>query len=677
MIHREKLVRQFNPLLCEADFRSPLTLGNGDFAFTADVTGLQSLYRDYSEACPVLTMASDFWHESKEFDRKEAKITETVYRYENRKVRYPVEAYPGEEDKYRILRENPHRYNLMRVSFELNGKELKALEISDIRQSLDLYTGILSSKFKALGQAVTVETIVGDGNTLAVRAESRLLRKGLTVRVSFPYPTPDKSGGNFDRPDDHFTTLLSLGTCKGQTDLTLRRKADKEEWFVRLGGQFTASVPGNHSVVLSVNDDRNRSLWFIISAEKKASNLKDFTYKQVRDSSLRRFYAFWNRGAILDVSGSPDIRAMELERRIILSMYLSFVQCTAYLPPQETGLTCNSWYGKFHLEMHPIHSAWLALYGRGDLLERSLEYYFSILDKAKENAARNGFAGARWPKMTDPSGENSPSPIAPLLIWQQPHIIYMVDLLRRSRYSSERVEVPVVSEGDFIKKYLPLIKETADFMLDFLSEGKAGGLSLLPPLYSVQEKGDPSTIKNPPFEAAYWKYGLKTAYDMLSKVSAARKEWMEAADRIVTPKPVEGLLPAWEDCRETYDSLNIDHPSMLFAPGFLPETFNETVVKDSFEAFRQSWNFGSLWGWDFAFLAMCLAKLGKYNEAFDMLLWDTEKNTYGVNGNNIQGTRKDLPLYLPGNGSLLLAMSVMKATDRWYIETEGIMSYPY
>ncbi|MBP5151834.1 MAG: hypothetical protein ILP13_02825, partial [Lachnospiraceae bacterium] len=585
--------------------------------------------------------------------------------------------FPGEEDDYRILRENPHRYNLMRVSFELNGKEISWGEISEIRQSLDLYTGILTSKFKLSGQSVTVETLVGDGHTLAVRAESRLLRKGLTVRVSFPYPDPGKLGGTFARPDEHFTTLTSHSVLKGQTDLVLRRKADNEEWFVRMGGQFTAGIPGDHSVILSVNDDRTRSLWFIISLARKEEDLKDVSYKQVRDSSLRRFYTFWNKGAMLDVSGSPDIRAEELERRIILSMYLSFVQCTAGLPPQETGLTCNSWYGKFHLEMHPIHSAWLALYGRGDLLERSLEYYFTILEKAKENAARNGFSGARWPKMTDPKGENSPSPIAPLLIWQQPHIIYMVDLLRRSRFSSERVEVPGADEEAFIRKYLPLIKETADFMADFLTEGKNGELELLPPFFSVQEKGRPEEIKNPPFEAAYWKFGLKAAYGMLSKISAGDKEWLDAAERIRIPEPVEGLLPAWEGYPETYDKLNIDHPSMLFAPGFLPEEFNEAVIAASLEKFKQTWNLDSLWGWDFAFLAMSLAKMGRYNEAFDMLLWDTEKNTYGVNGNNIQGTRADLPLYLPGNGSLLLAMSAMKATDRWYIETEGIMNYPY
>ena len=34
------------------------------------------------------------------------------------------------------------------------------------------------------------------------------------------------------------------------------------------------------------------------------------------------------------------------------------------MPPQETGLTCNSWYGKFHLEMHYWHAAHFASWGR-------------------------------------------------------------------------------------------------------------------------------------------------------------------------------------------------------------------------------------------------------------------------------------------------------------------------
>jgi hypothetical protein len=77
-------------------------------------------------------------------------------------------------------------------------------------------------------------------------------------------------------------------------------------------------------------------------------------------------------GAAVDFSGSTDPRAHELERRIILSQYLTKINCAGSLPPQETGLTMNSWYGKFHIEMHWWHGVHFALWDRLDLLENSL-----------------------------------------------------------------------------------------------------------------------------------------------------------------------------------------------------------------------------------------------------------------------------------------------------------------
>src|SRR6185369_16817391 len=131
------------------------------------------------------------------------------------------------------------------------------------------------------------------------------------------------------------------------------------------------------------------------------------------------------------LSASRDPRWKELERRIVLSQYLTAIQCGGSLPPAETGLTCNSWYGKFHLEMHWWHAAHFALWGRVEMLERSLGYYDRVLASARERAKQQGYDGARWPKMADPSGRYSPSPIGPLLIWQQPHPIYFAELCYR------------------------------------------------------------------------------------------------------------------------------------------------------------------------------------------------------------------------------------------------------
>src|SRR5688572_16543424 len=61
-IDREALVRRHNAVLRQLDPLSPLSLGNGEFAFTADITGLQTLPQLYENAMPLCTMSQWGWH---------------------------------------------------------------------------------------------------------------------------------------------------------------------------------------------------------------------------------------------------------------------------------------------------------------------------------------------------------------------------------------------------------------------------------------------------------------------------------------------------------------------------------------------------------------------------------------------------------------------------------------
>ena len=56
-IDRRSLVRRHNPTLAALDPRSPLSVGNGEFAFTADITGLQSLPQPYESGIPLSTLS--------------------------------------------------------------------------------------------------------------------------------------------------------------------------------------------------------------------------------------------------------------------------------------------------------------------------------------------------------------------------------------------------------------------------------------------------------------------------------------------------------------------------------------------------------------------------------------------------------------------------------------------
>lgn len=87
---------------------------------------------------------------------------------------------------------------------------------------------------------------------------------------------------------------------------------------------------------------------------------------------------FWKNGAAVDFSHCTDPRAKELERRVVLSQYLLAIQSAGSVPPQETGLTYNSWFGKFHLEMIWWHQSWQALWGHPELLDRTLGWYETV-----------------------------------------------------------------------------------------------------------------------------------------------------------------------------------------------------------------------------------------------------------------------------------------------------------
>ena len=61
-IDREALVRRHNPVIRKVDYSAPLTVGNGGFAFTVDITGLQTFGEQYyRNGIPLETLARWCW----------------------------------------------------------------------------------------------------------------------------------------------------------------------------------------------------------------------------------------------------------------------------------------------------------------------------------------------------------------------------------------------------------------------------------------------------------------------------------------------------------------------------------------------------------------------------------------------------------------------------------------
>lgn len=687
-IDRKKLVARHNPVLKAVELSSPLSVGNGEFAFTADPTGLQTLYEKYCEAkVPLCTMAQWGWHrtpaDGKNKYYRPEDVTMTEYDFEGRTVTYAVEKKPGNEAVYDWLRQNPHRLNLARIGFQLYEQNILPSELSGIHQELKLYDGFLDSRFLLAGESCRVKTACDPKeDTLAVSAAGMQIANGsLTVVFEFPYGDPGISASNWDYPERHTTRVVEQNVHS----IVLQRTLDRTVYYVKINAQTPVrfSMEEPHRVRLTAESGCD-TLEFTaqFSAELPAGETAAST---VFTRSSEWWNAFWEQGGAVDFSGSTDPRANELERRVVLSQYLLAIHCSGSMPPQETGLFCNSWYGKFHLEMTFWHCANFALWNRTELLERCLPWYLEHLDDARRNAARNGYPGARWPKMVAYDAIDSPSPIATLLIWQQPHILFLLELVYRSKKSKQ-----------LLKQYWDVVRETADFMAGFAvrhENGAAGEqYDLMAPIIPVQEEYDPHTVKNPAFETEYWGYGLNIALQWAKRLGKpAPENWAKVAKAMAPVPQYGGLYLAHDNCPDTFEHFHRDHPSMLGAFGLLPgKRLNQETMLHTLDKVTACWDYNTLWGWDFAMMAMTAVRLGDPEKAVELLLCDTAKNQYEVNGHNFQMLRDDLPAYLPGNGGLLLAIAMMTAgydgckkqlpgfpeDGKWVVRYESIAPLP-
>ena len=531
-IDRQALVTRHNVVLTFADLQSPLSVGNGEFAFTADITGLQTFEEDYQKTIPLSTLAQWGFHtmpspEGFSLDKFPLTTLDTSgrpvdYLYYER-GRSP-QTWQAAAD---YLYANPSRLNLGRIALVLktaDGHVARLEDLKDIHQELNLWTGELRSHFSLDGEPVDVSTCCHpDRELLAVQIHSALVADGrLSVRLAFPYGITSFNGNGADwsRPAAHQTVM----TRKGELRADFARTLDSDRYYAALAwSRETRLAPdGPHRYLLAGNTNA-QTIEFVAAFSQSALPAKLPRTEATRAAAAAMWKEFWTTGGAIDLSQSKDSRWQELERRIVLSQYLPRIQCCGSLPPQETGLTCNSWFGKFHLEMHWWHAAHFPLWGRSELLECSLPFYQRILPKAEAQARSQGYDGARWPKCVGPSGDPAPTYIECFLVWQQPHPIFYAELCYRNRPNK-----------DTLKKYQELVFETAKFMASYAAwDTNRNQFRIGPPFADAAEVyfADHEHQWNPTFEIAYWRWGLETAQkwrERLGMPSIPTSTWRRA-----------------------------------------------------------------------------------------------------------------------------------------------------
>ncbi len=653
-IDRLALVQRHNPIVQKADRLSTLSVGNGAFAFGADITGLQTFADFYEKGIPLCTQSYWGWHtfpNPNQYHLEQSMVDFDTY---GRMVKYPTQM---KDEAGQWLRSNPHRLGLGRVGLDLITSDQSPLAIEDITsidQKLDLWSGLLTSRFVLEGVPVQVQTCCHpDVDAIAVRIESPLISAHrLKIKIEFPYGSGrfGNEPGDWGHPTLHQTTIST--TADNRTDLA--RQLDSDGYHVSVAyprdTQFQETASHQYKLV-PVGPSEEFECVIAFSPSPVAARLPDVAQCQM--ASKAHWERFWTAGGAIDLSGSKDPRARELERRIVLSQYLIAIQSAGPLPPPETGLTFNSWYGKPHLECHWWQGMQFALWNRLPLLEKSLPWYRSILPKARETAVRQGYDGIRWPKMVGPDGREGPSAIAPLLIWQQPHPIYYAELCYRAHPDRQTLEL-----------YRDIVFESADFMASFaVLDGERKRYVLGPPVMPAQENYDAKMVCNPTYELAYWDWGLKTAQKWRERLGLARDAQWDHVIQHLSKLPVkDGLYLTAESVQDTWTNKKrwLDHPSLLAACGVLPGAMvDQETMRRTLGAVMEKWTWGTCWGWDFPMVAMTAARIGEPAVAIDALMMKTPRNHYLLNGHNY--LHDGLPVYLTGNGSLLAAAAMMAA----------------
>jgi hypothetical protein len=676
-IDRLALVTRHNPTVHDANALSPLSVGNGEFAFTVDVTGLQSFPEFYLSGIPLSTQSQWGWHSFPNVQQYTMADTFEMYDTYGRPVPYATQRNSNASN---ALRASPHRLGLGHIGLQITMKDGSPATIQDIKgidQILDMWQGIIVSRFAVEGEPVEVRTTCHpERDLVAVAITSDLIaqaRMAVTFRFAYGSGQFGKAPEDWTRPNQHQTTIIRQDD--GQTDLV--RMLDKDQYYVsvkhapdarldRTARHVYTLMPAAHSRVLS----------FCTAFSDTPISRITTSVPQILTQSLDHWQDFWSTGGAVDLSGSKDKRALELERRIVLSQYVLAIQCAGSKPPQETGLTFNSWYGKFHLEMHWWHAVNFALWDRIALLEKSLPWYADILPTARAATRVQGYEGVRWPKMVGPDGRDSPSNVGTLLIWQQPHPIYYAELCYRAHPNAQTLE-----------RFKEVVFQTAEFMVSYAHWKESEQRYVLgPPVIPAQECHPAGETMNPTFELEYWDWALKVAQQWRRRLGLERHAKWDHVIEHLSRLPVKDGVYMMEENRW----ITRDHPSLLGALGILPGAkVDKETMRRTLHRVMTDWDWNSTWGWDFPMIAMTAARLGEPDIAIDVLLKDTVKNTYLVNGHNFQSSR--LPIYLPGNGALLTAISMMAAgwdgapdveapgfprNGQWEVKWENLRSLP-
>ena len=353
---------------------------------------------------------------------------------------------------------------------------------------------------------------------------------------------------------------------------------------------------------------------FVVCFDRIVDNAALPSFDRTAEESARHWRRFWESGGAIDLSESSDPRWRELERRVVLSQYVMAVNEAGSLPPQESGLVNNGWYGKYHYEMIWWHCAHYALWNRWELASEMMRVFTDNLGVFRRKGRGAGVCRRalaqdhRRPRVVGVAArDHGPADLAAT----------PSDLLRRAWSTGSARRARHWRSGATSCSGQPI-----SWPPTRITTRCATAMCWGYPLQVVGENADPRTTINPAFELSYWRTGLRLAQQWRVRLGLPEKREYDEVLRKLSPLPVEeGVYVSWENIERMWTSYNWEHPALVGAYGMLPgDGVDIPTMRRTLAKVHAEWKLGETWGWDFPMLAMCAARLGDPERAVEYLL---------------------------------------------------------
>ena len=697
-----------------------MPLGNGNFAFNADGTGLETVGGN--------TMCHWCWHSfplPPGVTQNEIKPWATPDR-----GRLTTITTPESRPIYDWERLNPQPLNLGRIGFvNQEGERLTAADVRMDSRRLELWSGILTSRFTYLGQPVSVQTCVDPkSDTVAAKVESVLLRAGrLQVMLDFPAPAQNVGAwvGNYSQAAGHQTSIVRQTPNR----LQLHRTIDDVQYEVVLTGQgFATSRPmAIQPEIESARYGADGGGWTNVTAQV-AGSLRD--HETVTANNELCGDPALNHPKHLEikyrVDGNERIKSLsENEAWNIGSSPHRFI-----LTPNAgtDGINFTCYFGTNAAEVgttgfERIKSAcvvsWRAFWNSGGAIDLSgsrdprwmelerrivLSQYELAAQSAGDNPpAEVGLTGTdpwdakwhfemiwwhlahyalwdRWPMAEKAlSIYSRVTPVARAiatnfdyqgLMWPKstgpngyndgfPPEMALLWKEPHPIFFAE-LDYRLHPTPATLAKWKNIVFGTADFMADYPQRDAITGQYNLDPAWPASEGHVRPLRRNTIFELAYWRVGLNLAQQWRLRLGLPREpHWDEVVSQLAPLPQKDGLYIFSDDRPDTFTTRTFDHVDNIGIAGMLPpfQGFDPATARRTVEEVGRQWNWDATWGWDFPWMAMAAARVGDPKLAVDALLNASFKNHYDERGICTGGPGP----YLPGNGGLLYAVAMMAA----------------